>query len=183
MICILNQLTGFCMRVQDKVLDIMGPLSKLWVMVEQVDSGNGSSSTVEMYTVLELLEKKVLLIGQCNNTITYERRKNILLGITGTTSSSQVALLLREKAEFLRKHDQAFFGKDFRDNLTESLKAKNLSKQLQKLVNLPTERSPYQGRPNGGAKIQVEHFVKCIIRFVLKERDPLTATAKFHFQL
>ena len=35
--------------VQDKVLDIMGPQSKLWVMVEQVNSGgaSGSSSTEE----------------------------------------------------------------------------------------------------------------------------------------
>ena len=43
-------------KVQNKVLDIMGPLSKLWLMVEQVNSGSGSgsSSTVEMDTVLEL---------------------------------------------------------------------------------------------------------------------------------
>ena len=38
--------------VQDKVLDIMVPLSKLWVMTEPVNSGSGSSSTVEMDTVL-----------------------------------------------------------------------------------------------------------------------------------
>ena len=142
------------MSVQDKVLDIMGPLSKLWVMVEQVDSGNGSFSTVEMYTVLELLEKKVLLIGQCNNTITYERRKNVLLGITGT-SSSQVALLLKEKAEFLRKHDQAFFGKDFRDNLTESLKAKKQSIKAIAEVNKSTNRKKPLSRKakwGGGGK-------------------------------
>ena len=56
----------------------MGPLSKLSVMVEQVISGSGSSIAVEMDTVLELLEKTVLLIGQCNNTITYERRKRVI---------------------------------------------------------------------------------------------------------
>ena len=61
-------------KFQDKGLDIMGPLLKLWVMIEQVNSGSGSSSTVEMDTVLELLEKTVLLTVQCNNTITYERR-------------------------------------------------------------------------------------------------------------
>ena len=37
-------------KVQDKLLDIMGPLSKLLVMIEQVNSGSGSSSTVEMDT-------------------------------------------------------------------------------------------------------------------------------------
>ena len=96
-------------KVQDKVLDITRSLSKLWVMIVQGNSSRGSSSTVEMDTVLELLEKTVLLIGQCNNTITYERRKNVLLGVTGT-SSSQVSSMLEEKAAFRQKHDQALFG-------------------------------------------------------------------------
>ena len=96
-------------KVQDKVLDITRSLSKLWVMIVQGNSGRGSSSTAEMDTVLELLEKTVLLIGQCNNTITYERRKNVLLGVTGT-SSSQVSSMLEEKAAFRQKHDQALFG-------------------------------------------------------------------------
>ena len=50
-------------KVHDKVLDIMGPLSKLWVMVEQVNSGSASdsSSTVEMETVLELLKKSSVI--------------------------------------------------------------------------------------------------------------------------
>ena len=55
-------------------------------MTEQVNSGSGIFSTVELDTVLELLEKTVLLIGQCNKTITYERRKDVLLGITGASS-------------------------------------------------------------------------------------------------
>ena len=75
-----------------------------------------------MDTVLEPLEKMVLLIGQCNNTITYQRRKNVLLGITGT-SSSQVTSMLKEKAAFLTKHNQVLFGKCFRGYLTKSLKA------------------------------------------------------------
>ena len=87
----------------------MRPFPKLWVLIEQVNSDIGSSSTVEMDTVLEPLEKMVLLIGQCNNAITYERRKNVLLGITGT-SSSQVASMLKEKGAFLQKHNQVLFG-------------------------------------------------------------------------
>ena len=128
----------------------MGPLSKLWVMVEQVNSGSasGSPSTVEMDTVLELSEKTVLLIGECNHTVTYERRKNVLLGVTGT-SLSQVASMLKERAAFLQKQNRALFGKDFRDHLTESLKAKkHLSKQLPKLVNLSTGRDPFERAPH-----------------------------------
>ena len=97
------------------------------------------------------------LIGQCNNTITYERRKNVLLGVTGT-SSSQVTSMFKEKAAFLQKHDQALFGKDFRDHLTESLKAKKQSIEAIAEVSKSTNRkrpfregaSFYQGRPNGG---------------------------------
>ena len=159
-------------KVQDKVLNIVGPLLKLWVMVEQVNSGSasGSSSTVEMDTVLELLEKTVLLIGQCSNTITYERRKNALLGVTGT-SSSQVASILKEKAAFLQKHDQALFGKDFRDHLTESLKAKKQSIEAITEVSKSTNRkrpfregpSFYQGRPNGGQKFRSNYNGKYIL--------------------
>ena len=96
----------------------MGPLSKLWVVVEQVNSVTCSSSTAKMDTVLKLLEKTVLLIGQWNNTIIYKRRKNVLLGATGT-SSSLVASMFKKKAALLQKHDQALFGKHFRDHLTE----------------------------------------------------------------
>ena len=99
-------------KVQDKVLDIMGPLSKLWAMVEQVNLGSASgiSSTVEMNIVLELSEKTVFLIGQCNNTITYERRKNVLLGVTGT-SSSQVASMLKEKTASYKNTTKHSLGK------------------------------------------------------------------------
>ena len=138
-------------KVQDKVLDIMGPLSKLWVMTEQVNSDSGSSSTVKIDTVVELLEKTVLLIGQCNNTISYERRKNVLLGVTGTYSS-QVASILKEKAAFLQKHDQALFGKDFRDHQTESLKAKEQSNEAIAEVRKSTyQQSSFERAP---------HFIK-----------------------
>ena len=50
----------------------------------------------------------------------------MLLSATGT-SSAQVVSMLQEKTAFLQKHNQALFGKDFRDHLTESLKAKKQS--------------------------------------------------------
>ena len=66
--------------------------------------------------------------------------------------------MLKEKAAFLQKHDQALFGKDFRDHLTESLKAKKQSIEAITEVSKSTNRKRpfregplfYQGRPNGG---------------------------------
>ena len=72
-------------------------------MNEPLNSVSDSSSTAEMDTVLELLEKIMLLIGQCNNKIIQDRRKEVFLGVTGT-SPSQVASILKEKAAFLQKH-------------------------------------------------------------------------------
>ena len=64
--------------------------------------------------------------------------------------------MLKEKAAFLQKHDQALFGKDFRDHLTESLKAKKQSIDAIAEVSKSTNRkrpfregpSFYQGRPD-----------------------------------
>ena len=103
----------------------------------------------------------MLWIRQCNNIITYERWENVLLTVTGT-SSSQVASMLKEKVVFLRKHDQALFAKDFRDHLTKSLKAKTQSIAATAEVRKSTNRrrvileglSFYQGRPNGRQKFK-----------------------------
>ena len=46
-------------KVQDKILHIIGPLWKLWAIVEQMNSGSGSSSIAEMDPVLETLRKTV----------------------------------------------------------------------------------------------------------------------------
>ena len=112
----------------------------------------------------------MLLIGQCNNTITYERKKNVLLGVTGT-SPSQVASLLKEKVAFLQKHDQALFEKDFTDHLTESLKAKRQSIEAIAEVSKSTNRkrpflecpSFYQGRLNGRQKFRSNYNSKYIL--------------------
>ena len=112
----------------------------------------------------------MLWIGQCNNTITYERWENVLLAVTGT-SSSQVASMLKEKLVFLRKHDQALFAKDFRDHLTKSLKAKTQSIAATAEVRKSSNRrrvireglSFYQGRPNGRQKFKSNYNGKYIL--------------------
>ena len=93
-------------------------------------------------------------------------------------SPPQVASMLKEKAAFLQKHDHALFGKDFRDYLTESLKAKKQSIEALAVVSKSTNkkrghlilsRKPkgwvcvcvggggvVVGGGGGGAKIQVE---------------------------
>ena len=117
-------------------------------MIENANSEkDGNAPVVQIDTVLQLLEKSVMLIGQCSNTITYDRRKNTLLGVTGT-STTHVAAMLKEKASFLQKHDKALFGKEFTDNLAETIKAK---KQLIEAITeaiRPNNRQLFRGGPS-----------------------------------
>ena len=79
--------------------------------------------------------------------------------------------MLKQKAAFLQKHDQALFEKDFRDHLTESLKAKKQSIEAIAEVSKSTSRkrpfqgSPsfYQGRQNGGQKLRSNYNGKYIL--------------------
>lgn len=76
----------------------MGPSSKLWVMIKNVKKEkDGNSLPVQMDMVLDLLENTVVFVGQCMNTITYERCKNVLLGVTGTFATD-ITAVLKEKA-------------------------------------------------------------------------------------
>ena len=133
-------------NIQDKVTDIMGPLSKLWVMIENANSEKDENApVVQMDTILELLEKTLVLIGQCSNTITYERRKNTFLGVT-LTSTKQVAAMLKKKASFLQQHDKASLGEEFTDNLAETIKTKKQSIETITEVSRPSNRQPFRGQ-------------------------------------
>ena len=130
-------------KIQDKITDIVGPLSKLWVMIENAKSEkDGNAPVVQMDTVLQLLEVTVVLIGQCSNTIIYERCKNPLQGVTGT-STTLLAAMLKEKASFLQKHDKVLLGKGFTDNLSETIKAKKHSIETITEASRPNNRQPF----------------------------------------
>ena len=86
----------------------------------------------------------------------------MFLGVTGT-SPSQVASILKEKTAFLQKHDEVLFEKDFRDYLSESLKAKKQSieaiAEVNKTMNRkrPFRRVPHflmEGQTGGGGEGQ-----------------------------
>ena len=118
-----------------------------------------------------------MLIGQCSNTITYERLKDALLGVT-ETSTTQIAAMLKEKASFLQKHDKALFGKELTDNLAETIKAKRQSIVAITEVSRPNNRQPFRGGPSqnkmgGGTdstttKATIKVMVKC---FYLKRNS------------
>ena len=74
-------------NIQEQVTGIMGASPKLWVIIENLNSARaGEAPAALKNTVLELLKKLLCQSVKCNNTITYKRLKNALLGVTGTSS-------------------------------------------------------------------------------------------------
>ena len=99
----------------------MRPLPKLWVLIEQVNSDIGSSSTVEMDTVLEPLEKMVLLIGNVIMQLHMKEGKMFYWVSQGPLHHKSLQCL--KKREHSYKNTIRCFLEYFRDHLTKSLKA------------------------------------------------------------
>ena len=94
-------------------------------MTENVNKANNDNvPALQMDMFLELLGKTIVLVGQYMNTIMYERRKNIILGVTGT-STKQVTALLKEKALFLQKHTKNLFRRNLQITQHEPLKLRS----------------------------------------------------------
>ena len=51
-------------RIQNKILDIMGPLGKLWAMLEQAQESDDMECDLE--ALLTLVQQAVLMTGQTN---------------------------------------------------------------------------------------------------------------------
>ena len=87
----------------------------------------------------DLLEQSVLLLGKCSNTITYERRKNVLSSIL-TGGSTQVSTMLKNSKEILYKNeDGMLFGKEFKDQIKECAEDCKGQEQIERRVRQFTQ--------------------------------------------
>ena len=59
--------------------------------------------------------------------------------------------MLKDKVSFLQKNDKALFGKEFADNLAETIKAKKQSIEAITEVSRPTNRQPLTEQDGWGA--------------------------------
>ena len=57
-------------KIQQKVLNIMEPLSKLWVGVDEVKS-SGNLDQMSLQNLPTAIDQTVLLVGQASQSITY----------------------------------------------------------------------------------------------------------------
>ena len=96
----------------------MGPLGRLWKSVDQqLRSEVTEEEILALPDAAELLEQSILLIGQCLNALTYERRRNVLSSIL-SGGTSQISAMLKDNKDILKKNeDGMLFGKSSRSKL------------------------------------------------------------------
>ena len=89
----------------------MGPLSKLWSVLEGAKKAREDAVQISVKSWLHYAQQTVLLLGQSSNAIAYYRRLNVL----GSVMNSQyrVKSMLKGKVSLLQKHDEyLLFGKN-----------------------------------------------------------------------
>ena len=65
-------------KFQQKILDVLGPLSRLWKGLEDIKNAPDDTVPVPVEDHIKLIEQTVLLLGQASNSILYSRRLQIL---------------------------------------------------------------------------------------------------------
>ena len=88
-------------KFQEKILQVMGPLSRLWKGLE--DARNESSEAVEVPvdTFATLIEQTTLLLGQASLSVSYARRLNILKTLLKDPRKAKT--LLKEKNSLIAR--------------------------------------------------------------------------------
>ena len=96
-------------KIQSKNACVMGPLSKLWMLVEEARRSKEKQMPIDLDNIRAYIEKTVLLLGQISNYITYFRRYNILVAVNCPAQQSKE--MLREEADLLQRHDRNLSSK------------------------------------------------------------------------
>ena len=129
-----------------KNIDVMGPLWKVWHALESATTAPDDEADLTIEDLLNLVQQTVLLVGQTNNAISYHRRLSALAG--AMKSSSQAKSMIKDKSALLENSGKELFGKDFRDQITDTAKAQ---KQLKSCCSMSFSNSvpasPYRKPP------------------------------------
>ena len=87
-------------RGSRKTVHVMGPLSKLWNILERAKGAEESAVQISINDLLHYVEQTVLLLEQSGNAITYHRRLNVLGSVMN--SQYQVKSMFKEKVSLLQ---------------------------------------------------------------------------------
>ncbi|XP_062584288.1 uncharacterized protein LOC134246041 [Saccostrea cucullata] len=125
--------------VQKRVSQCMGPLSRIW---DEMDKAHeGTTSSMEIEEVVNLLEKTILMIGQVNVACLYERRLNFLAKILKSTKKAK-SMLRENETKF--QDESVLFGNDFYTTLYRKSKDRKRAREMSRDIARPVNKKPRQ---------------------------------------
>ena len=96
--------------------------------LESATTAPDDEADLTLEEVINLVQQTVLLVGQTNNTISYHRPLGAMAG--AMKSSNQAKSVIKDKSALLENSGKELFGKDFRDQITDTVKAQKQFKEL-----------------------------------------------------
>ena len=134
---------GTLSKTQARISNVMGPLGKLWLNLEEVRMGK-STEELDLFECLSLVEQSVTLLGQANDSLTYARRLGILGRLTGDAKKAKKLLSKHESC--LTQSQKSLFGKKFYKALRTATKIRNLPRKYLLICQVLQGLSLYQER-------------------------------------
>ena len=132
-------------RIQQKTLHVFGPLSKVWMTIEEANDAESTKVEIPLEDLTTSLEQSVMLLGQAINSMTYKRRCNALSAVMSDTRKIK-STVKEQAALFASNKDDNLFGKPFRKHVMDTFKAKKESSEVYK--NTDGKRQPFQKGPS-----------------------------------
>lgn len=139
-------------RMQQKTLNVFGPLSKVWMTLEEANNAKDDKVEIPLEDLTTSLEQSVMLLGQAVNSMTYQRRCNALSAVMNDTRKIK-STVKEQAALFASNKDDNLFGKPFRKHVMDTFKAKKESTEVYKSTDgkkQPFRKGPSYQRGFGG---------------------------------
>ena len=115
-------------KVQHRVLDVMGPLSKVWDILDTARLVGSENADLDLFEILDLVEKSITLLGQAQVSFNYFRRQGVLYRLTKDPKKAKI--LLKQHDEVQSKSYDKLFGKSFYKKLSKSAKIRKESREI-----------------------------------------------------
>ncbi|XP_077984866.1 uncharacterized protein LOC144439453 [Glandiceps talaboti] len=161
-------------QVQQKILNTMAPLTKLWSDLH-VAKTESASPSLDLDETLTLLDQSVLLVGQANVSLNYQRRLSVLTKLTKDVKRSRT--ILSKHNDILQKPDESLFGHKFERVISKIAKSRKRARELADELgpstsfkkkkfpmarkgNQPFRQGPSRGGHNFGGRVSFNSFRK-----------------------
>ena len=135
-------------RIQSMLMTAMGPISKIWVALDQIQK-QGGSGDADLPSMLKQIEKGIICLGQVNVHLNYYRRLPIVTKIMDSGKKAQKVL----KKSSHRMKSKKLLGSKFQRIIQKTIKKKREARELKRdLLFSSQANKPFRSGPSSHDK-------------------------------